>query len=212
MSQYERRLDLLLNENTKRLIYSLLRCPPALTNLLKTLYSQNKPEHSGPTHWILVIVDASPQHGQSRGRLFRAWQPAGHRQRHLERDPGLSTLKSHVIVSDCYWRRGVAVGRAGMPWLWQEGVQECPCQAKGWLLEYANSILICQKMAIRDQQAMVELLQISCLMIYLAPKLEAHLGKGEVLEEVAKLWTLGRLVLGQTMQRECKESSKTGDF
>lgn len=59
---------------------------------------------------------------------------------------------------------------------------------------------------------MVELLQISCLVIYLAPKLEAHLGKGEVLEEVAKLWTLGRLVLGQTMQRECKESSKTGDF
>ena len=42
---------------------------------------------------------------------------------------------------------------------------------------------------------MVELLQISCLMVYLAPKLEAHLGKGEVLEEVAKLWTLGRLVL-----------------
>ena len=39
-----------VNGNTKRLIYSLLRCPPALTNLLKTLYSQNKPEHSGPTH------------------------------------------------------------------------------------------------------------------------------------------------------------------
>jgi hypothetical protein len=40
---------------------------------------------------------------------------------------------------------------------------------------------------------MVELLQISCVMAFLWPKLETHLGQGRSLDEVQKMWQLGHL-------------------
>lgn len=50
---------------------------------------------------------------------------------------------------------------------------------------------------------MIELLQISCLMNYLWPQLESHLGKGKLLDEIADMWSLGFLSwigkIGKTM-------------
>lgn len=40
---------------------------------------------------------------------------------------------------------------------------------------------------------MLDLLQVACLMAYLWPKLEAHLGKGKALDDVQRMWQLGNL-------------------
>ena len=51
----------------------------------------------------------------------------------------------------------------------------------------------CQKLAQRDQPAMVELLQICSLMNYVWPKIETHLGKGKLLEGILEQWKMGCL-------------------
>lgn len=40
---------------------------------------------------------------------------------------------------------------------------------------------------------MIELLQISCLISHIWPKLEAHLGQGKALDDLAKMWEMGSL-------------------
>lgn len=59
-----------------------------------------------------------------------------------------------------------------------------------------------QKLAQRDQQAMVELLQICCLMNYIFPKVQSHLGAGKMLDGIVDQWKMGCLrlqVLVKTM-------------
>ncbi len=58
-----------------------------------------------------------------------------------------------------------------------------------------------QKNAQRDQPAMLELLQISCLMNYLWPQLESHFGKGKLLDEIADMWSLGFLSWNGKIQK-----------
>jgi hypothetical protein len=50
-----------------------------------------------------------------------------------------------------------------------------------------------QKMAQRDQNGMIDLLQICCLMCYVWPKLAAYLGAGKLLNNVMEQWKLGNL-------------------
>ena len=65
-----------------------------------------------------------------------------------------------------------------------------------------------QKLAIRDQSAMMELLQISCVMAYLWPKLETHLGQGKALDDVQKMWQLGHLGCQKVRMLKMFEFSK----
>ena len=55
-----------------------------------------------------------------------------------------------------------------------------------------------QKMAMRDQPAMLELLQIACLMNYLWPELEKYIGKGKPLDTIVDMWQMGLLGLQNT--------------
>ena len=52
---------------------------------------------------------------------------------------------------------------------------------------------LCQKMAMRDQPAMLELLQISCLIHHVWPQLQAHLGQGKALDDIVQMWEIGNL-------------------
>lgn len=96
------------------------------------------------------------------------------------------------------------LGSACYPRLWEESPQRCIFQAKGWVSKSCSFLMshlffkylhqpLWQKMAIRDQPAMVELLQISCLMAYLWPKMEAHLGKCQALDDLQRMWQMGCL-------------------
>ena len=51
----------------------------------------------------------------------------------------------------------------------------------------------CQKLAQRDQSGMQELLQICCLMNYVWPKVQNHIGKGKLLDDIMDQWKLGCL-------------------
>lgn len=51
----------------------------------------------------------------------------------------------------------------------------------------------CQKLAQRDQPAMVELLQICCLMNYVWPKVQTYLGAGKLLDGIMDQWKAGCL-------------------
>lgn len=96
------------------------------------------------------------------------------------------------------------LGSACYPRLWEESPQRCIFQAKGWVSKSCSFLMshlffkylhqpLWQKMAIRDQPATVELLQISCLMAYLWPKMEAHLGKCQALDDLQRMWQMGCL-------------------
>ena len=48
-------------------------------------------------------------------------------------------------------------------------------------------------MAQRDQPAMVELLQICCLMNYVWPQIRSYIGEGKVLDGILDQWKIGCL-------------------
>lgn len=63
---------------------------------------------------------------------------------------------------------------------------------------------LAQKMAQRDLSQVQELLQITCLMTWLAPKLESLLGGGPALEKIKDMWSLGCLGLKNEVQAMLK--------
>lgn len=60
---------------------------------------------------------------------------------------------------------------------------------------YVDQIKSCQKLAQRDQAAMVELLQICCLMESVWNQIQSYLGQGKLVDGIMDQWGMGMLGL-----------------